>query len=284
MRTAIRNLHLKYVDDLTLLESMNLRDALTVNPQQTLVRPLNFHQRTEHTLKPGHSQVQGQLLLLENYAADNKMKINQAKTKLMLFNTAKLLDFEPDVVVNNETVELVEEMKLLGVVVTCDLKWHENTKLITKKAFSRIWMLRRLKNMGASRQVLLDVYCKLVRSVVEFAAAVWNSGITKENSIHIERVQKSALAVILGRDYSSYEEACATLDIETLSNRREQLCYSFALKSSKHIEYKHWFVKNQNHMNTRSQKPCFKPAQARTQRFQSSPIPYMTHLLNTKTS
>ena len=281
VRTAIRNLHLKYVDDLTLLESMKLRDALTVNPQQTLERPLNYHQRTEHTLKPGYSQVQNQLLLLEKYAAENKMKINQGKTKLMLFNTAKLLDFEPDIAVNNETVELVEEIKLLGVIVTSDLKWHENTKHITKKAFSRIWMLRRLKNMGASRQVLLDAYCKLVRSVVEFAAPVWTSGITKENSIHIERVQKSALAVILGPDYSSYEEACSKLNVQTLSKRREQLCYSFALKASKHTEHKHWFVENQEQVNTRSQKPCFKPAHARTQRFQNSPIPYLTHLLNT---
>ena len=281
VRSAIRNLHLKYVDDLTLLETMSLKDALCVNPQQQLERPLNFHQRTEHVLKPTHSQMQDQLLSLENYATENKMKINQSKTKLMLFNPAKHFDFQPEMMLCNERVDLVEQMKLLGVIITSDLKWHENTNHITTKAFGRIWMLKRLKNMGASRKVLLDVYCKQVRSVVEFAAVVWTSGLTLENSMRIERVQKSAFAVILGPAYKSYEEACATLTMETLEERRELLSVTFATKSAMHLEHRSWFVQNVNKLNTRSKKPPYLPAQGRTQRFMKSPIPYLTELLNT---
>ena len=55
-------------------------------------------------------------------------------------------------------LELVEQFKLLGVVITSDLKWDENTDYITKKAFSRLWLLRRLKKLGASRKALLDIY------------------------------------------------------------------------------------------------------------------------------
>ena len=281
VRNAINNLHLKYVDDLTLLESMSLKDVLTVNPQQQWDRPLNFHQRTEHVLDPSQSEMQNQLDLLDIYAETNKMKINQAKTKLMLFNAAKHYDFQPEIVLNNESVELVEQMKLLGVTITSDLKWHENTNQITKKAFGRIWMLRRLRGMGASQQVLLDVYCKHVRSVVEFAAVVWMSGLTRENIMQIERVQKSAFAVVLGAHYKSYDEACESLSMDTLEKRREQLAYTFAAKSSKHPDHKHWFVPNHSNVNTRSQKPPFVPAQGRTERFTRSTIPYLTSLLNT---
>ena len=56
-------------------------------------------------------------------------------------------------------------MKLLGVIISDDLRWHENTTLITKKAYSRIWMLRRLKNMGASRRMLIDTYYKQIRAI-----------------------------------------------------------------------------------------------------------------------
>ena len=49
-------------------------------------------------------------------------------------------------------------MKLLGVIITNDLKWDENTDFITKKAFSRLWLLRRLKKLGASNEALIDIY------------------------------------------------------------------------------------------------------------------------------
>ena len=55
--------------------------------------------------------------------------------------------------------------------------------------------------MGASRATLLDVYIKQVRSVVEYAAVVWNGGIILDNVAQLERVQRSAFSVILGKQY-----------------------------------------------------------------------------------
>ena len=39
--------------------------------------------------------------------------------------------------------------KLLGGIFISDLKWYENTQLICKKGYERLWMLRRLKKLGA---------------------------------------------------------------------------------------------------------------------------------------
>ena len=47
-------------------------------------------------------------------------------------------------------------------------------------------MLRRLKQLGATKSEFLDVYNKQVRSVVEFAAVVWTAGLTAENRKQIE--------------------------------------------------------------------------------------------------
>ena len=63
----------------------------------------------------------------------------------------------------------------------------------------RLWLIKRLKQIGASRSDLIDISTKYVRSVLEFAAVVKNSRLTQENIITIERVQKSTFAVILGR-------------------------------------------------------------------------------------
>ena len=41
-------------------------------------------------------------------------------------------------------------------------------------------MLRRLKNLGAKEEELLDVYTKQIRSVLEMAVPVWEPGLTKK--------------------------------------------------------------------------------------------------------
>ena len=224
--------------------------------------------------------MQAELDKLSTYATHNKMKINQEKTKIMLFNSSKQRDFQPNLVLEGKHLEVVEQMKLLGVILTSDLKWHENTKHITKKAFGRLWLLRRLKTMGASTTTLLDVYCKQVRSVLEFAAVVWDSGLTLENTTQIERAQKSAFAIILGAEYKSYNEACTRLSMETLAKRRKKLSLNFATNPVKHPVHKSWFLENDSARQTRSVKQPFKPAQARTTRFLKSAIPYLTELLN----
>ena len=211
------------------------------------------------------------------------MKINHAKTKVMLFNTAKKFDFKPELQIDQVKLEVVEQFKLLGVVITSDLKWDENTDYITKKAFSRLWLLRRLKKLGASRKALLDIYMKNVRSVLEFSAVVWNSSLTLKNIAQIERVQKAVFAIILDKKYKSYFEACSELKMATLCQRRQQLSKQFAVKASKHPLHKEWFVPNNTSTVTRQAKTNFKCPQARTERFLNSAIPYLTSILNEQT-
>ena len=106
--------------------------------------------------------------------------------------------------------------------------------------------------MGASNTVLINVYTKQVRSVIEYASVVWNSSLTKENITSIERVHKSAFAVILG--YNSYEEACHKLNMDTLIKRREKLSMKFETKTGNHRIHNQWFVTNQEVSRTRSEK------------------------------
>ena len=277
-RKIIKNMHLKYVDDLTIAESLKLKDVLSV--ENDLERPLRYHERFEQTLSSEMSQVQTQLNEIAEHAKLNKMKINIAKTKVMLFNPGKKFDFQPDLNIEGVKLEVVEKMKLLGVVISSDLKWDENTNHITKKAFSRLWLLRRLKKLGASQKALLDIYAKNVRSVLEYAAVVWHSSLTSQNTAQIERVQKAAFAIILGNKYQTYNEACLTLGMKMLSERRTELARCFAAKASKHPIHSQWFIPNDKQTNTRQNQPAFKPPQARTSRFLKSAIPYLTNCLN----
>ena len=129
-------------------------------------------------------------------------------------------------------------MKILGVVVSTDLKFNENTDFMIKRAYKRVWILRRLKNLKASNNQLKDIYIKQVRSVLEQAVPLWQPSLPNYQKENIERVQKAALRIIYGKSYFSYSTACETAELPTLEKRRLKLCEKFAFKSLKHPKHK----------------------------------------------
>ena len=81
-------IHLKYVDDLSLAEAINLPEMLEHAPNR--MQPDTFHARTGHVLPLEKSQLYKQLIKTDFYARENEMKINLKKTQLMLFNPCNL--------------------------------------------------------------------------------------------------------------------------------------------------------------------------------------------------
>ena len=104
--------HMKYVDDLSLLEAMDLKKVLISNTEP--VRPLNYHERTNHILTNQMTKTQVQIDELKQYTIDNEMKINRSKSKVMIFNQARTRDFEPEIRIDGASLDVVDEMRLLG--------------------------------------------------------------------------------------------------------------------------------------------------------------------------
>ena len=73
----------------------------------------------------------------------------------------------------------------------------------------------------------LQVYCSLVRSMLEYASEVWHSGLTQEQSDKVEHIQKRATRLIFPNE--DYETSCNWNAIESIRERRE-------LKSKKLFE------------------------------------------------
>ena len=135
-----------------------------------------------------------------------------------------------------------------------------------------------MKASGLSFMELVDAYKKEVRSLLELAVPVWSSGLTMEQSLDIERVQKSALAAILGPKYSSYEDALQLSKLERLSVRRRQICTKFVKKNMK--SDKPLFKTINRHHNTRSSKNAIQEFQCRTKSFFDSGLPFLARLYN----
>ena len=49
---------------------------------------------------------------------------------------------------DSTNLEVVSSSRILGVIISNNLKWDQNTEFITRKAMSRLWTLRRMKILG----------------------------------------------------------------------------------------------------------------------------------------
>ena len=212
----------KFVDDVIVAVSINLKKCLEVDPAS---RPRPFREKTQHILPPQNNLLQYYLDDTKKFTDENKMVINSNKSKVMLFNKSRKWDFPPEVSFSdNKNLEHLSHMKLVGVMVSDDLRWGKNTEFICQKAMQRMWIIRRMKTLKLEPEHLIDTYTKEIRSVLELAVPVWHGGLTVKQSRDIERVQKTALCIMLGDSYINYYVACTLAEIEPLDLRGEKLC------------------------------------------------------------
>ena len=75
------------------------------------------------------------------YTHEHQMKINKDNAKVILFYNAVKNEFHPTLTLDGETqLEVVDEIKLLGVTVRSDLSWKSNTDSMCQGAYSRLWL------------------------------------------------------------------------------------------------------------------------------------------------
>ena len=268
----------KYVDDGTVAVSINLKRCL-INNISNQTRPFNYRERTEHSLPANNNLLQFYVSDAEDFSKKNNMKVNKSKTQVMLFNKSRKWDFPPDLKFSDDKqLEVVSEVKLVGVVLSDDLSWHKNTLYISEKARLKLWILRRMVSLGLDHDQLYDVYCKEVRSILEYGVPVWHPGLTQNDSITIERIQKVAFKIILQENFTDYTGACLYFNTTTLKQRRQKLCLNFVSKNLKSDNS--FFESAQKKVNTRSAKERVKNFKCRTSRFAKSSLPYMAKLIN----
>jgi hypothetical protein len=199
----------------------------------------------------------------------------------MVFNFTDKHQFSTRLNLNDESLEIVKYAKLLGVVVSDNLKWDENTTYLVKRANSRMELLRKVTSFGTSIEEKKNICILYIRSILEQSCVVWHSSLTAENAQELERIQKAAVRIILGKNFENYEEALDRIDLQPLNVRREELCLKFAIKSLKNPKVRDIFPKREKspEMLLRDEEK-FVVKHANTERMKQSAIPYMQGLLN----
>ena len=274
----------KFLDDLSVLEIINL---LTVG-----LSSFNLKRQVASDI-PQHNQFipaenlrsQNWLNQISDWTRKNKMKVNVNKTKTMIFNYTDKYQFTTRLAMDNCPIEEIKSTKLLGTIITNDLRWDENCKYLIRKANMRMQLLHKVSSFGLSREEMKNIYILFIRSILEQSATVWHSSLSLQNREDLERVQKSAVRLILGNQFKGYKKALQILEMENLDDRRKNLCLRFAQKAAKHEKMRKMFPLKKKifNMTTRHEEK-YQVQHANTDRLRKSPIIYMQNLLNLQKS
>jgi hypothetical protein len=270
----------KFVDDLTVLEKINL----------LIVGLSSFYcKATVPSDVADHNQIipaeclksQDYLNIIKEWTDRQKMILNQKKTKEIVFNFTENYQFSTRLNMNNENLEVVKYAKLLGVIISDNLKWDENTDYIVKRTNARMELLKKVASFGTSIEGKKNIYILYIRSILEQSCVVWHSSLTAENCEDLERIQKAAVKIILGNQFNNYEDALEKIDLQSLNERRDELCLKFAKKCLKSEKVKDIFpIREKPHeMELRSNEK-YVVKHANTERLKKSAIPFMQRLLN----
>jgi hypothetical protein len=221
MRKPMDKSKVKWVDDMSCMAALHLPSSLVVDTRPDIPRPVPYRGRHGLMLPKESNTLQSELDSLNRYATKHKMSVNHQKTKIMLFSRHNKYDFVPELqLLENQNIEVVEEMKIVGYMLRSDLKTCSNTAMIIKKAYGRMWILRRLKALGASRSRLIDVLHKQVLSVLNLGVPAWDCLLTEQEKDDFERVLKTGLKIIWGQEYTSFGEVLSSGKIRTMRQVR----------------------------------------------------------------
>ena len=249
------------------------------------IRPVPYRSRTGHILPRSENSLQDEVDRVKCYSENRKLLLNPLKTKTMIFNTLLKYDVLPQIQTEiGEYLDVVEEHKILGYILRSDLKTISNTEFICKKAFRRMWLIRRLKSLGCPIPELVDVLKQQIVPICEFGAAYWGCMITKSESNMLERCLKTGLHIIFQEQYTSFSYCLRLASMSSLKTRRTAIITRFSKAALSNPKYKNWFCKSEEptegaRTRQAGSRPLLKPVQCRTQRFERSPLPVMTRLL-----
>ena len=138
---------------------------------------------------------------------------------MLLSKKRTTIDPYPTMMLNDQPLEIVQQYKYLGLLVSSNLSWTPHIRLICNKARRILGLIYCKFSWNTDCFVTLRLYLALVRPHLEYAVQVWNPHLVMDKN-RLEKVQKFALRVCAQNYNYTYEELLNCFEVPTLQNRR----------------------------------------------------------------
>ncbi len=121
--------------------------------------------------------------------------------------------------INGATVERVSSTKFLGVHITEDLSWTNNTAALAKKAQQRLYFLRKLRRARAPASIMCTFYRGTIESILTSCITVWYGACNASCRKTLQRIVRAAEKIV-GVSLPSLQDIYSTFFSLLPSGRR----------------------------------------------------------------
>ena len=145
--------------------------------------------------------------------------------------------------INENEIEVTEEEKDLGVMMTDDLKPTRQCEKAAANAHAALGMMNKAFHYR-SKATLIPLYKTFVRTKMEFAVAAWNPWNEGDIAL-LENVQKRMIRMVSDVRGETYEEKLADAGLLSLKERRQRGDMIEVFKTMRgfnKVERREWFV------------------------------------------
>ncbi|MEO1211654.1 MAG: reverse transcriptase family protein [Cyanobacteria bacterium J06638_20] len=130
----------------------------------------------------------------------NKLSLNISKTKYMLYHPASKNITPPQIKINNQTIDCVQEFDFLGVLLDSNLKWHSHLNKISKKISKAIGIMGKIKKIMPINTMRI-LYFALVNPHLDYGILNWGHSANR-----LVTSQKKAIRIISKSKYNAHSE------------------------------------------------------------------------------
>ena len=153
-------------------------------------------------LKCAKVKLQYDMNELYNWLCLNKLSLNTAKTKMMIFSREPYFE-DITIKVNDTAIELVDSFKFLGLYVDHKLCFHDHVTILYNKLLRIVYLLGKLKDFVPTG-LLRNLYCAHFQSKLVYAIGAWGNLITSSDIEKLYKLQKRAIRMICNKSYRSH--------------------------------------------------------------------------------
>ncbi len=133
---------------------------------------------------------------LAGWCSDNNLSLNVEKTKEIVVDFRRVHSLHAPLTINGATVERVSSTKFLGVHITEDLSWTNNTAALAKKAQQRLYFLRKLRRARAPAPIMCTFYRGTIETILTSCITVWYGACNASCHKSLQRIVRAAEKIV----------------------------------------------------------------------------------------
>ncbi|XP_033978014.1 vomeronasal type-2 receptor 1-like, partial [Trematomus bernacchii] len=179
-----------------LLYSLYTHDCSPAHPENIIVKFADDTTVVGLISGGDESAYRSEVLKLSAWCSVNNLALNPTKTKDIIVDFRRNTTDLAPLYIYGECVERVHTFKFLGVLITNNLSWKDNTTAVIKKAQQRLHFLRVLRKNNLATKLLVTFYRSTIESLLTYCITVWYASCTEADRMRLQRVVKAAQRII----------------------------------------------------------------------------------------